>query len=174
MESKVLERQNRMLHHLAQLPRLMIHAHGRDNLSEFLLHELCSEQCFNLRRAAYFVNNPDFKVVRGVTGFTKDQAYKGEGIWQNPNEFSNHMEKASFNNQVRSMQYDDIVLSDEEQKILDEIVKKLGFGSCANCSWKMRHDNHGILMYEKDDPQDLIVDQHIIDGMSLLSFCPVF
>ena len=40
METKTLERQNRMLHRLAGLPRLMIHVHGRDNMSEFILHEL--------------------------------------------------------------------------------------------------------------------------------------
>jgi hypothetical protein len=174
MEGKKLERQNRMLHHLAQLPRLMVHIHGRDNVSEFLLHELCSEPCFNLRKAAYFVNNPDFKVVRGIAGFADDQAYKGQEIWQNPDQFSNHMEKAAFNNQVRSMHFDDINLSVDERKFLNEMAQKLGFGSCANCSWKMRHDNHGILMYEKADPEDLIVDKHIVDGMSLLSFCPIF
>jgi hypothetical protein len=38
----------------------------------------------------------------------------------------------------------------------------------------MRHDNHGILMYEKTDPSDTIVDEHIVDGMSLLNFCPIF
>lgn len=173
MEDKILERQNRMLHHLAHLPQLMIHIHGRDNLSEFLLHELCSEPCFNLRKAAYFVDNPDFKVMRGIAGFDQDNAYAGQEIWQNPENFSSHMENLLFNKKVRSMQFEDVAMKDDEE-LLGDMAKELGFGSCANCSWKMRHDNHGILMYEKADPADSLVDEHIVDGMSLLSFCPIF
>jgi hypothetical protein len=174
MEAKMLERQNRMLHHLAQLPRLMIHIHGRDNISEFLLHELCSEPCFNLRKAAYFVDNPDFKLLRGVAGFSDDQAFNGSEIWQNPAVFSEHMQKAPFNNQVRSIYIEEPEITDNEQKFLQDLAATLGFDSCSNCSWKMRHDNHGILMYEKADPSDSCVEDHLVDGMSLLSFCPVF
>ena len=78
METKTLERQNRMLHHLAQLPRLMIDVHGRDNISEFILHELCSEPCFNLRKAAYLVDNPDFNCLRGVAGFARIRPIQGK------------------------------------------------------------------------------------------------
>ena len=172
METKTLERQNRMLHRLAGLPRLMIHVHGRDNMSEFILHELCSEPCFNLRKAAYFVDNPDFKCLRGVAGFAQDQAYPEQEIWQNPDKFSKHMQGASFNNQVRSVHCDGLSRSDREKKVMDEMAKQ--FGSSAQCSWKMRHDNHGILMYEKADPDDSIAENHLLDGMSLLSFCPIF
>jgi hypothetical protein len=174
MEAKMLERQNRILHHLAQLPRLMVDIHGRDNISEFILHELCSEPCFNLRKAAYFVDNPDFKVIRGVAGFSNEQAFNGQEIWRHPDIFSEHMQKAAFNNQVRSLQLEDQGISEDEQKFLEELAEKLGFNGCSSCSWKMRHDNHGILMYEKADPADSLVEDHLIDGMSLLSFCPVF
>lgn len=152
----------------------MIDVHGRDNISEFILHELCSEPCFNLRKAAYFVDNPDFKCLRGVAGFAHDQAYPEPEIWQNPDAFSKHMHSAAFNNQVRSIQYDSLADGHRKQKALDKMATKLGFGTCTNCSWKMRHDNHGILMYEKADPDDSLVEDHLLDGMSLLSFCPIF
>lgn len=174
MENKTLERQNRMLHHLARLPRLMIDIHGRDNVSEFILHELCSAPCFNLRKAAYFVDNPDFNCLHGVAGFVDDQAYQDQEIWESPDEFSKYMQNAAFNNHVRSIHYDGLNDAEREHKVLTEMAKQLGFGTCANCSWKMRHDNHGILMYEKADPEDSLVEDHILDGMSLLSFCPVF
>ncbi len=175
METKMLERQQRILQHLSTLPRMMTHIHGRDNLSEFILHELCSEPCFNLRKAAYFVDNEDFNCLRGVAGFADDQAYpKKEMIWQYPDEFTHHMQRSSFNNKVRSINYESLKNQTSKQKFLDEAAQKLGFGTCDNCSWNMRHDNHGILMYEKVDPKDSIMENHIIDGLSLLSFCPIF
>lgn len=153
---------------------MMVHIHGRDNISEFILHELCSEPCFNLRKAAYFVDNPDFNCLRGVAGFDNNQAFPDQEIWQKPDEFSKHMHNASFNNTVRSIQHESLTGHGRDNKVLKELAEKLGFGTCANCSWNMRYDNHGILMYEKNDPDDSIVDNHLLDGMSLLSFCPVF
>lgn len=173
MERSMLEKQNRMLSYLAQLPRRMIHIHGRDNMSEFLLHELCSEPCFNLRKAAYFVDNPDFNCLRGITGVSRDQSLSDNfDIWKNPDKFSDHMSRASFNNQVRSITHQSI---DREASpgVLKELAQVLGLGE-ESCSWKMRHDNNGILMYEKADPEDAVVDHHLLDGMTLLSFCPIF
>ena len=119
MENKTLERQNRMLHHLARLPRLMIDIHGRDNVSEFILHELCSAPCFNLRKAAYFVDNPDFNCLHGVAGFADDQAYQDQEIWESPDEFSKYMQNAAFNNHVRSIHYDGLNDAEREQKVLN-------------------------------------------------------
>lgn len=174
MDTKTLERQNRILHNLSRLPRMMVHIHGRDNISEFLLHELCSKPCFNLRKAAYFVDNPDFNCLRGIAGFTDEHAYNNEEIWKNADSFSQHMQEVEFNKQVRSIEHNNINGNDHKQKILNEVAQKLGFGASENFSWKMRHDNHGILMYEKNDPSDPIIESHIIDGISLLSFCPIF
>lgn len=174
MERQVLERQNKMLQNLSRLPRLMINIHGRDNISQFLLHELCSESCFNLRKAAYFVDNPDFNCLRGVAGFSHDQAYpQRDHIWQDPDGFSAHMERSAFNNKVRAISYSSIKQTDD-QALMHNLAKDLGFCQCANCSWNMRHDNFGLLMYEKADPKDTTGDTYLLDGMSLLGFCPIF
>lgn len=174
MERQVLERQTRILQNLSRLPRLMTNIHGRDNISLFLLHELCSEPCFNLRKAAYFVDNPDFNCLRGVAGFSHDQAYPEiKKIWQDPDGFTTHMERSAFNTKVRSVSHESFKQSNDQQ-LLHELAKNLEFCKCANCSWNMRHDNYGLLMYEKNDPQDTAVDEYLVDGMSLLSFCPIF
>ncbi len=174
-EAKKLERQNRILQRLARIPRMMVYVHGRDDLSEFILHELCSEECFNLRKAAYFVDNPDFNCLRGVAGFSSDEAFHDiEKMWQEPDAFSSFIVQAPFNNQVRSINFDSLRNKMSEQEVMRDMAHRLGFTSCAHCSWNMRHDNHGILMYEKTDPSDTIVDEHIVDGISLLNFCPIF
>lgn len=174
MEHQMLERQNQMLRYLSRLPRLMNQIHGRDNVSQFLLHELCSEPCFNLRKAAYFVDNPDFNCLRGLAGFSRDQAYApGHGIWQDPDGFSAHMERSAFNNKVRSISHQSIKQANDQQ-LLHDLAQKLDLCECANCSWNLRHDNVGFLIYEKANPQDAAVDEHLLDGMSLLSFCPIF
>jgi hypothetical protein len=174
-ETLKLERQNRVLQRLARIPRMMVHIHGRDDLSEFILHELCGKECFNLRKAAYFVDNPDFNCLRGIAGFSSDEAFQDpENIWKKPEDFSSFITQAPFNSKVRSISFNSLLNKTSEQEVLREMAHRLGFTSCAHFSWNMRHDNHGILMYEKNDPSDTIVDEHIVDGMSLLSFCPIF
>jgi hypothetical protein len=174
MERQVLERQNQVLHKLSRLPRLMTHIHGRDNISQFLLHELCSEPCFNLRKAAYFVDNPDFNCLRGIAGFSRDQAYPHQNaIWNDPEGFSTHMERSTFNNKVRSMSHQSINQANDKS-LLHDLASNLELQQFSNCSWNMRHDNFGLLMYEKADPKDAVTDEYLLDGMSLLSFCPIF
>lgn len=174
MERRELERQNQILRNLSQLPRLMTQVHGRDNLSQFLLHELCSESCFNLKKAAYFVDNPDFNCLRGLAGFSCDQAYpKHQKIWHDPEGFSAHMERAPFNSKVRSISHKSVKHADDKH-ILHDLAATLDLKDGAHCSWNMRHDNFGLLVYEKADPKDKVVDEHLLDGMNLLSYCPIF
>lgn len=60
---------------LSCLPHKMLSVHGLSNATEFVLHELCQSSCFNLKKAAYFVDNPDFDRLQGVAGFNKEEEY---------------------------------------------------------------------------------------------------
>ena len=96
------ERDVYMFRHLSELPQKIVNLHGLENITEFVLHDLCHRSCFNLNKAAYFVDNPDFDCLKGIAGFHHDEVYPGEDIWFNPQAFSDHMESASFNKKFDS------------------------------------------------------------------------
>lgn len=172
---EALIRHNSMLKSLCQLPKKILQVHGADNVTEFVLHELCDEQCFNLTRAAYFVDNPDFNCMKGVAGFSRDQAYACKELWNDPVAFSHHMEKSPFNQHVRAMMRHSFRKQQEQPDALAQtIAQELGFNNHAFCSWNMKYDNAGFIVFEKADENDTAINDHAEHGFSLLGFCPIF
>src|SRR5437762_734031 len=99
---ELLAKQNRMLLCLTGLPKKMVSLHGAENIGEFVLYDLCNECCFNLSKAAYFVDNPDFNCTKGVAGFSRNEIQNAcSGVWDNPEAFSSCMRNSSFNQKVR-------------------------------------------------------------------------
>ncbi|HSW74119.1 MAG TPA: hypothetical protein VLG71_03095 [Candidatus Limnocylindria bacterium] len=172
----LLQRENRMLACLSSLPRRMLTLHGIDNVTEFVLHDLCHEHCFNFNKAAYFVDNGDFNCTKGVAGFSRDERFaKNDAIWEDPIAFSHHMKESAFNKRVRQMDRCSLKhLNDGHASMAAEMAHDLGFTNYAFCSWSMKHDNDGFVLYEKADVADTFADQYLMNGLSLLSFCPIF
>lgn len=162
-------------HHLVGLPRKILQLHGRDNVTEFILHELSNEDCFNLERVAYIIDNPDFNCLKGVAGYCRPEAYHAkQTIWQEPDRFSEHMKKAQFNNKVRHFSKPSLVKKgSSDEQIVRSIAPELGFVHPFFYAWKMKHDNHGILVYEKKDDHADDYD-YLLEGLCLIGFCPVF
>lgn len=159
---------------LSRLPRNMMKMHGDENISEFVLHELCCKDCFNLSKAAYFVDNPAFNCLKGVAGFKQEEACQLQiPIWDEPSQFSAHMQSAPFNQKVREcVQYSCKNCENPDESIMQEIAKELEMDSFKYCTWDMKHDNHGYLIYQTCDQEPDLDD--LISGLSLLSFCPIF
>jgi hypothetical protein len=161
---------------LRRLPRKMLLLHGLDNVTEFVLHELASKHCFDLKKAAYFIDNPDFNCFKGVVGISNTGLDTLEDIWINPDTFTQHMLESPFNQHVRSFTYKSHKKHSEPyEKVADNIANELGLASYDFYTWNMKHDNHGFLVCEKNDRnmQEKLHDDIVIDGLSLLSFCPV-
>jgi hypothetical protein len=170
------EKHNQLLSYLSHLPKKIVALEGSSHTPEFILHELCNENCFNLSKAAFFVDNPDFDYLKGVAGFSMPEAYGGaNGIWQEPQEFSEHMSKADFNQRVKSLSLQSLkrteVLSNET---VAQIAKELGFENPAYRFWQMKHDNHGFLVYEYNGSVLPGIEEHLDNSLYLLSFCPIF
>ncbi len=175
MNRKDLHDQQHILHVLHALPRKMLSLHGRDNVTEFVLSELCGKDCFNITKAAYFVNNPDFNCCKGVAGFSVDESYTGhKTIWESPEDFSRHMSCCSFNQQVRGHQKESFTKEHpSEEDLAKHLAHELGFNNAAYCSWDMKNDNHGLLIFEK--PVHLTEkDESLVNGLHYLGFCPIF
>ena len=71
----------------------MLSCDNVENMIEFVLHCLCSEDCFNMPKAAYFVDNIDFNCLKGIAGYNHLEKYKEPGIWSKPENFSSSYEK---------------------------------------------------------------------------------
>lgn len=169
------ERHLYMLKHLSELPRKILSMHGHDNVTEFVLHDLCHPHCFNLKKAAYLVDNPDFDCLKGVAGFYDQEAFPQEDIWNNPKDFSHHMQQSSFNQQVRGFEHASYKKNHAlSHDTVSAIAHTLTFDKPHFFSWDMKHDNTGILIYQKIGEHDEHKEPDIINGLSLLSFCPIF
>lgn len=173
---ELLQKQNKMLKCLSALPRRMVQLQGVENLTEFVFHDLCNKDCFNFDRAAFFVDNPDFDCTKGVAGFNREQAFQAKDtIWCDVPSFTDHMRSSPFNKQVRSLMLCSLRKNERnEQDLAKDLAHDLGFTNYAYCTWDMRHHNHGFLVYERADECDVATQELILDGLSVLSFCPVF
>ena len=164
----------KLLHQLAQIPRNMVSNNHQHNITEFVLHDLCHSNCFNITKAAYLVNNKDFRCLRGVAGFYQPEAFlHEESIWKNPEKFSLHMENAPFNKKVRTLNKEHLRLteSDESMHNIKALAKDLELENPEFWTTNLKYDNIGILIYQK--PHSELTD-YLNHGFSLLGLCPLF
>ena len=170
------EKKQRILQKLSRLPRYMLQLHGRENIAEFILHELGKQECFNLNRAAYVVDNPDFDCLQGIAGYARDEEYGiiDKDIWDDPDSFSTHMKSCSYNGKVREFKKGSHIKQGlSEKEIVDQVAKDLGFDNPSYYSWPVKNDNHGILLYQKHDLDACDCD-YLLDGLCLMGFCPIY
>lgn len=163
-----------IVHSLRQLPKKMILLHGRDNIVEFVLHELCNKRCFNIEKAAFFIDNPDFNCIKGVAGFSQDEAeHHTEDIWKNPASFSQYMSQADFNKKVRAFGCESHKKQGHpEQEFAERIAQELAFKNYDFYTIDMKHDNHGFFVCERGQEHEEMKDiMH--DSLYLFGFCPV-
>ncbi len=163
-----------LLHHLGAASKNMVLHHHRDNLSEFVLHDLCVPQGFNMRKAAYLVNNPDFTCLKGVAGFFYPETFY-ETMWQSPNDFTSHMQRSPYNQRVRSLMQESLPLGQKgfSKESLRTIVDYLEIQDAAYHTWQSKHNNQGLLIFEKPY-EESSATPHLHDFLHMLSFCPVF
>lgn len=166
------QRRKEVLQCICTIPRNMIKLHGIDNLTEFLLYHLADRNCFNLSKAAYFIENKDFNRVKGIAGYHGQETFV-DGHWVNPEKFSQFTSVSVFNKQVRAINLENNLL--EKSMLSQQIARDLQFQRPAFCSWPVKYDNQGIFIFElhNEDEKELIED-HLEDGLHLFGFCPVF
>ncbi len=163
---KILDRVNK-------LPRKMLQVQNYDNITEFVLHELCNKDCFAIDKAAYFIDNPDFDLLKGIAGYSYPEAY-AEDVWKQPSKFTAHMQGAPFNQKVRNFNHSSMRKNNEsDDAIVTLISNQLEINDPRYYSWDMKHDNHGLFVYEKKCNGEDCVD-YVKESLCLLGFCPVF
>ena len=155
VENALNNRERCLVDLVTGLPRKILQHHSVDGLSQMVLHELGHEGGFGFTKATYLIDNPDFDHLCGVAGYCKDECkYHQDDMWAHPEAFVSDMEEASFHNQVRallnnSFKRKDINLNDADD--VRELGRQMGIAEPSFFSWDMKHGNHGLFMYEKDD-----------------------
>lgn len=174
MENYIKQGQElQLLAHLGNLRKMMVQHHELENLSEFVLHEVCSTPAFELTKAAYFVNNPDFNLLQGIAGYDVAELYIADR-WEHQRKFSNLMKQSIFNQQVRSHIFESFKKGEiSEQYAARKIADLLGFKDFSYHAWDLKHGNHGLLIYQSPKVLEKSLD-HLHDALYYLSFCPVF
>ncbi len=175
MELKKNNKDLVLLHRLGGVSLNIVNNHHLENLSEFVLHDICSEDLFRVIKAAYLVNNPDFACMKGVAGYHKDENFQKGHNWDNQKDFTAHMRQSLFNQKVR--QINDVnmasTLDKADKKILYNLSDHLEIERPKFHIWNMKYDNQGILIFEKEH-QDDTTFEHLPHFTSMFSFCPIF
>ncbi len=175
MNDKKNKREYEVMLCTTSLPQHMIRHHGVDNMTEFLLHNLCQTGCFNFTKAAYFIDNTDFNHFKGIAGVARHELYKKDH-WQNPEQFSDYMKQSNFNQKVRTIERESIgVKNKRPEKTVQEIAELLELKDPAYAMWQIKYDNAGLLIFEAEDPQEReSFKDHLYNAVHLFGFCPIF
>ena len=169
------DRIHQILLNTAHLPKHLINHYNRSNTAEFVLHSLGHQECFNLAKAAYFIDNPDFNNLQGIAGYHQKTSYQ-DNHWESPDIFSTHMQQTPFNQKVRAISLPSMKRHKKaEQDIVHELAYTLEIENPHFLSWPVKYENYGFLVFEPlhQDDQEYINEQLEL-GAHLLGFCPVF
>ena len=177
MQSHSLEtKESQLLKHFGNLRKMMVNNHDLDNLSEFVLHDLCTQPCFNLNKAAYFVNNPDFRCLQGISGYhDKDLQGLSGSAWNNQKQFISSMQNSPFNQKVRSNCTTNFEKGKASEKYMAEkLADELEINNPSYLTWDLKHANNGLFIYEAPQLELSYMKDHHFDSLQHLSFCPIF
>jgi len=163
-----------LLHCFSHLPQQILSLHHLDNATEYVLHSLCDESCLNLSKAAYFIDNPDFNCLKGVAGFSKDEeSHTCDIVLGNVELFNDHITNCDYNKKIRTVMAPSFRRAGESSsKLIARLADVLEMKNPACHSWNMKHDNFGVLIYERG-AGDQNLHEEFLHGLSILGFCPV-
>ena len=164
-------RYQKMLRCFTHLPQQILTLNGNENMTEYVLHSLCEEGCLNLSKAAYFIDNPDFDCLKGVAGYNKEEeVYSGDTVLS---DFKEHMQHCAFNKRVRELNFPSPRrMGESHEHHVKNLATILGMQNPVFHTWEIKHDNHGLLIYEVQKLDDSNKNE-FLEGLSLLGFCPV-
>lgn len=167
------EEESMLLHQLGDFSRNMVNNHHLDNLSEFVMHDLCSGQGFSIHKAAYLVHNPDFECIKGVAGYYHPESFDQGDSWTDQKKFTAHMKQSAFNQQVRSYSINSSDLGQLSDEKVKELIDYFEMSDPRYHTWESKHNNQGIFLFEGLQGQES-VKKHLLSFLHMLSFCPVF
>lgn len=169
----ISEKRLKILEYFTELPSKMLSCDNTENMIEFVMHCLCSEDCFNMPKAAYFIDNIDFNCLKGMAGYSHIEKFREPSIWSNPDTFTHHMRQCNFNQTVRNVSRPSALKSQKPEELAKELGKLLSINNPAFYSWKIKYDNYGIFIFEPIANAEEL-NGFVQKGLHLLGFCKMF
>lgn len=164
-----------LLTHLFGLPHKILSHHDVNGLTPMILHELGHTNGLGLNKAGYLIDNPDFNCLKGVAGYcSKECHHHKSDLWSSPHTFADDMSNAQFHRQLAT--FNDHSLSRKPDHVIDEDAMKevgrmLGMQNPSFLTWKMKHGNNGIFLFEGDESH-LVRRRNLLHSIiGLLSLC---
>lgn len=167
-----VDRHRELLAHLSSIPRRVLSLQGLDNIVEFVIHDLCSEDCFDVETAVYLVDNKNFNCLKGIAGYSRAEAYNKKDYWDNPKSFTTHMKNNGWHNNVRSLERQCLKTSCLLDEV-NEIAKTFNIKNPSYHHWILKHDNCGLFLFETPSNEELI-KAYMPNALYILSFCPIY
>lgn len=172
MKQESHDKHRKILIKISSLPKKIVSIHEMENITEFLLHELCSQSCFNLDKAAFIVDNVEFNCLKGVAGYSRENSFKDDNHWGCPDDFSDHMRKHDFNKKVRELEKPCAGGCDINKDAVNEVAKSLDIKNPGYKVFNLKHGNCGLFLYEIPQEDELCC--YMDDALYMFGFCPVF
>jgi hypothetical protein len=139
---------------LLQLPKHILKHTHTIGLTDLLLGHLASEHYFNLKKAAYLLNNPDFDCVKGMAGIEKCDTNNWKNPWDNPLEHTAILENSAFNKKIKSFSGHGLFKHSPQEdtpRIIKYAEEHLALENPVFIGWPGKHGNYGIFFCEPLD-----------------------
>jgi hypothetical protein len=173
--STILERQHKILQNLVSLPQKILSLHNHTNVTELILHALCHPEYLNFTKAAYFVDNPDFNCLKGVAGIHRQDHDAQWYDQHHHDEIEKKFQGSFFNQRVRSLERHSLRNSIQEELCMArDIAQELKLEDPQFCLWPMKHENHGLLIFEPCHAKEHCPQDYVNYGCALLGLCPIY
>jgi hypothetical protein len=165
-----------IMHTLLQLPHKILCHHDVEDLAHLVLHELGHDNNFSLDKAIYLVDNPDFDCLKGIAGYSRQECqFHADNFWDDAAKFNHDMKAASFHNAIKnylqnnSIKRKEVNLHDPDD--LTQLGTTLGLKNPSFLTWRIKHGNHGVLLFEERQPQCARKRDLLNQATALLSLC---
>lgn len=168
--------EGQLVSRLLDLPHKILSHDDLEGLQQLILYELAHDDSFGFNKASYLIDNPEFNCLKGVAGYDKTEcvAATAPDRWDNPRGFIQDISQAKFHQKVSSFLNHSLCGAHDKNPEADAVKAlsdSLGMKNSSFVTWRMRHGNHGVLLFEegalphKHRPELL---QHFV---ALLSLC---
>lgn len=161
---------------LLKIPHKILSRHDIDNITEYVLYELCHSTCLELDQAAYFVDNPDFNQFKGIAGVSrKEHPAESYSIWDDSEKFCTLMRDSALNTKVKNISIQSQKNSKKtEPEFISDIAKQLEFKTHNFHVLNIKHGNRGFFMYQPTKSHSKELSDLISNAVCFLGFCPLF
>ena len=165
---------------LLGLPQKIMRHHELPGIAQLVLHEFGHGHLFQLKKAIYLADNPDFNHLVGVAGFSEDECHlHDEDVWGNPSKAIEVLDSSSYNKEVKNFLKNSLKargIDFHDKAEIEKFGHDLGMQQPQFLAWDMKHGNHGLLVFEYQTPSTIDVIKHklLTHAVSLLGFCPIF